>query len=333
MQDASLSQRPKPVQTQQQRDDVGQTLAGEDVVTNGKSGDALISICVPTWRDSADALLGTLTRMSGADQCTLLIYDDGSHDPALVRQLTRQIMRFPGPARLIHAPKNRGRSHARNRLFALAETEWILFLDADMQPDDEDFLNRYLDAVDAQADPAVVAGGFSLKHASPTRQTRLHAAQSLASECHPAAIRAQSPGRYVFTSNILVHRTILAEMTFDRGYQGWGWEDVDWGLRVAERFPIFHIDNPATHLGLDPDAALIDKYRQSVDNFLRLAERHPETISETPLYRAAKRLSALPGLPKLAKLCGQIAQTRILPVRLRVISLKLFRAALYGARL
>lgn len=329
---------PLPSDTEADRVDlpvqaVGRTDAGEDVISNGKTGDAKISICIPTWRDSADALLCSLPRMKGAEDCTLLIFDDGSYDPALLRQLTRQVMRYPGPARLISAPKNCGRSHARNRLFDLAETEWVLFLDADMQPDDDDFLNRYLDAVDAQSQAAIIAGGFSLRHANPTEQTRLHAAQSAASECLPASVRAEAPGRYVFTSNILVHRQILETISFDPGFQGWGWEDVDWGLRVAADYPVLHIDNPATHLGLDGDDKLLDKYAGSVDNFLRLIERHPEEMAKTALYKAAHRLSRLPGLIGLSKLCRAMATRKFLPLKLRLLSLKVFRAAIYGARL
>jgi len=321
--DPSITQHPQ----------TGRTPEGEEVISNGKVGDARLSICVPTWRDSADALLCNLMRMEHAEQCTLLIFDDGSLDPSLTRQLTRQIMRFPGPARLVCAPKNCGRSHARNRLFGLAETPWILFLDADMQPDDDDFLNRYLDAVDAQADPALIAGGFSLRHAHPTAQTRLHAAQSQASECVAAGIRANAPGRYVFSSNILVHRDVLTAVEFDQGFQGWGWEDVDWGLRVAPLFPIVHIDNSATHLGLDTDAKLIDKYAQSADNFLRLSERHPEEMSRTPLYRMSKWLSHLPGLRLISQVFRGLAQSKVVPIKGRLLALKLYRAAIYGARL
>lgn len=315
------------------RAQTGRTPEGEEVISNGKAGDARLSICVPTWRDSADALLCSLIRMQHAEQCTLLIFDDGSLDPSLTRQLTRQIMRFPGPARLVCAPKNCGRSHARNRLFNLAETPWILFLDADMQPDDDDFLNRYLDAVDAQTDPALIAGGFSLRRVHPTAQTRLHAAQSQASECVVAGIRAKAPGRYVFSSNILVHRDVLTAVDFDQGFQGWGWEDVDWGLRVAQLFPIVHIDNTATHLGLDTDAKLIEKYAQSADNFLRLSERHPEAMRRTPLYRMAKWLSPVPGLHYFSRLFRGLAQSKVAPIKLRLLAIKLYRAAIYGARL
>lgn len=314
-------------------DQVGTTLEGEAVITNARAGDAKITICVPTWKDSADALLCSLARIKGATECTLLVFDDGSLDIDLAKQLTRHILRYPGPARLVVAPKNIGRSHARNRLKALAETDWILFLDADMQPDDEDFLTRYIKAIDVQRTPALIAGGFSLLHAHPNEETRLHAVQSATSECIPAMVRATDPGRYVFTSNILAHREILEAIEFDRGFTGWGWEDVDWGLRVAADYPILHIDNPATHLGLDPDAKLIEKYAGSADNFARLVERHPETMKTTPLFKMARRSRYLPWRSAFERVFRAAAEMRRLPVRLRLLALKLFRATVYGAAL
>ncbi len=311
----------------------GVTDMGEEVVSNGLGGDVKISICVPTWKDGADALLASLIRLEGAKECSLLIFDDGSLDSDLTRQLARQILRYPGPARLITAPRNMGRSHARNRLQAFAETDWVLFLDADMLPDDADFLNRYLDAVDACKTAALIPGGFSLRHVVPTKATKLHAAQSLRSECVPAVERAKQPGRYVFTSNILVHRDILEAVTFDPGFKGWGWEDVDWGLRVADRFDVHHIDNPATHLGLDEDAVLMAKYGGSADNFAYLVTRQLEVMRTTPLYRMARTLSRLPGRTLILKLSGWMAKSRPLPMRIRLFGLKLYRASAYGARL
>lgn len=314
-------------------DRTGMMAYSEAVVTNARPGAAKITICVPTWKDSADALLCSLARMKGAAECTLLVFDDGSLDVDLARQLTRHILRYPGPARLIVAPKNMGRSHARNRLKDLAETDWILFLDADMQPDREDFLTRYLKAVDFHPNPTLVAGGFSLLHAHPTDENRLHAAQSATSECVTAKVRAMDPGRYVFTSNILAHREILETIEFDQGFKGWGWEDVDWGLRVAAHYPIWHIDNPATHLGLDPDTKLIEKYAHSADNFARLVDRHPETMKTTPLFRMARRSRFLPWRSGFERLFRATAEMRSLPMRLRVLALKLFRATVYGAEL
>ena len=312
---------------------VGTTEQGEDLFTNSKSGEARITICIPTWKDSADALLCSLARLPGADRCTLLVFDDGSLDSDLTSQLIRHTMRFPGPARLISAPKNVGRSHARNRLKDLAESDWVLFLDADMQPDDEAFLLTYLGAIDTHFEPSLIAGGFSLKNIRPTDETRLHAAQSMTSECISADLRNQAPGRYVFTSNILVHREILDAIRFDPGFVGWGWEDVDWGLRVAETYPVIHIENTATHLGLDPDPKLIEKYAGSAHNFARLVDRHPEIMSSTPLYRMAKTLQPLPGRSLIQSSALKLAKMKAAPIKARLFGLKLYRASVYGEQL
>ncbi|MEM1086198.1 MAG: glycosyltransferase family A protein [Pseudomonadota bacterium] len=309
---------------------VGKTDQGENVLSNGVSGEAALSICVPAFKDSADALLASLVRLPGAEQCTLLIFDDGSDDPELTRLLARQILRFPGPARLITAPANAGRAHARNRLIALAETDWILFLDADMRPDEDDFLTCYLDAATRHDEPALIAGGFSLKHAHTTDETRLHAAQSLTSECIDAEDRALEPGRYVFTSNILVHRDILQTVKFDDAFQGWGWEDVDWGLRIAERYPIEHINNTATHLGLDSEIALMTKYGSSASNFALALERHPTALKQTPLYKAARLISRFPGRGLVQNISSAIARRRAFPMTVRLFGLKLYRAAVYA---
>ncbi|MEQ9315343.1 MAG: glycosyltransferase family A protein [Henriciella sp.] len=312
---------------------LGQTAEGETVLSNGVSGEASISICVPCYKDSADALIATLSRMDLAARATLLLFDDGSGDDALTRLLARHMMHFPGPARLITSPKNLGRADARNRLLALAETDWILFLDADMRPDDDQFLVRYLDALRAQDTPALIAGGFSLKHVKPTNETELHAAQSRRSECLPAATRAQQPGRYVFTSNILVHADILKDVGFDAGFTGWGWEDVDWGLRVAAKYPVIHIDNTATHLGLDPAPALLDKFGGSAANFAYLAERHPDAVREMPLWRMANHFSHLPARPLWRGLTRSMAKARALPLDMRLAALKTYRALSYAEAL
>ncbi|MEM7492297.1 MAG: glycosyltransferase family A protein [Pseudomonadota bacterium] len=312
---------------------IGRTEAGEEVLSNSVSGDATLSICIPAYKDTADALLASLLRLKDVEQCTLLIYDDGSSDANLTKVLARQILRFPGPARLITADQNYGRSHARNRLISLAETDWILFLDADMRPDTDDFISRYLKAASNAQSPSLIPGGFSLKYANPTDETRLHAAQSLKSECINAETRANQPGRYVFTSNILVHRDILNNIRFDDRFQGWGWEDVDWGLRVARTYPVKHIENTATHLGLDRDGVLIDKYRQSGANFVLALAEHPEALKATPLYKAAKLISLLPGRSGLMSIARRAAKWRSLPIKLRLLALKLYRASVYAKEL
>ena len=101
----------------------------------------------------------------------------------------------------------------------------------------------------------------------------------------------------------MIRRDIFEAEPFDPSFVGWGWEDVEWGMRVSRRHPIAHIDNPATHLGLAPAAAMAAKFEQSAANFARVVAAHGDIVcdlSELPRRpgaeaRAAARLLAAAG--------------------------------------
>ena len=300
-------------------------------ITNGHTGPSLLSLCIPTWNDDAHALLTTLSCLDGARQCALIVYDDGTAEAELTQRLTRLINAYPGPARLISADKNHGRSWARNQLMNAAGTDWLLFIDADMQPDEDTYLRTYLAAISQQESPGLIVGGISLKQVRQSAETRLHAEQSRLSECIPAERRRRAPGRYVFSSNLVVHRDILETIPFDTSFRGWGWEDVDWGLRIESEYPVIHIDNTATHLGLDSDTVLLEKYSQSGPNFARTLNKSPDGLRTSTLYRMARLMRYVPVRKKLGLIWKSVASARFLPIRLRVLGLKLYRASIYAA--
>ena len=305
------------------------SLIAETLLTSGEPQSARLTIAIPTYRDDPGELVSALTQCTRASDAHLLIYDDGSADDALTANCETLIQAWPGTATLITGSCNMGRSHARNRLISHSKSNWILFLDADMLPDDGAFLASYMQAIEEQSGPALIAGGFSLNKVVPSAEQSLHAAQSRASECLTAAERAREPGRYVFTSNILVHTAILHDVRFDDEFSGWGWEDVDWGLRVAAAYPVIHIENTATHLGLDDTEVLLAKYGNSGANFARMVSRHPDAALSMSLAKAARRLARLPGRSVIKRLTKWAAKSR-LPEGLRLKALKLYRAATYA---
>ena len=307
----------------------------ETVVRRSARQTADLSICVPVFKHDPSRLVKALAEQPAARTCALTLCDDGSGDAQLTQILTDLIQSWPGPATLITLHANRGRAFARNRLIAEARTDWLLLLDGDMVPDSDRFLKTYLARLADQNAPALIVGGFSLDKVDANPDQALHAAQSRRSECLAASVRQSDPGRYVFTSNILLHRTIFDTIKFDDGFQGWGWEDTDWGLRVAERFPVLHIDNTATHLGLDTADQLIAKYGGSGANFARLAMRHPQAAARMSLYRAAYTLRHMPFRGTLRRAAKAAARDRagILPMPARLFALKLYRAACYAEAL
>jgi glycosyltransferase involved in cell wall biosynthesis len=296
-----------------------------------KTAKPAVSVLIPFLRDDPSELLNLLDEEAASvgGAVEIVVLDDGTRDAALTARLTHQIRTMVLPVRLITLTANEGRSIGRNRLASAARGGSLLFLDSDMRPDHRRFLRDWADLA-AREDPAVAFGGFSLLQAPTDARFAVHRAIAAKSECVPWMERARQPEKYVYTSNLLVRRDVFEAEAFDPGFTGWGWEDVEWAMRVSRRFRVVHLDNTATHMGLDTVTALAGKYEQSAPNFARMAERHPAIVATYPSYRAARLLKRLPGLTGLRQVMRRGAETGWLPVAARAFSLRLYRAALYA---
>lgn len=296
-----------------------------------KAAKPAVSVLIPFLRDDPAELLNLLDEEAASvdGAVEIVVLDDGTRDSALTARLAGQVRAMALPVRLITLPSNEGRSIGRNRLASAARGGSLLFLDSDMRPDHRRFLRDWADLA-AREDPAVAFGGFSLLQAPTDARFAVHRAMAAKSECVPYMERAKQPEKYVYTSNLLVRRDVFESEAFDPGFTGWGWEDVEWAMRVSRRFRVVHLDNAATHMGLDTVASLAGKYEQSAPNFGRMARRHPEIVAAYPSYKAARLLKRLPGLSGLRRMMRRGADTDWLPVGARAFSLRLYRAALYA---
>lgn len=286
-----------------------------------------LSVLIPFFRDDPARLLGALDR--GDTPVELVLLDDGSGDDALAEHVAKIVRTMTMPARFVRLLANEGRAGGRNRLAAQARGAHLLFLDSDMLPDAPDFLLRWLYLIDLE-DPAVAFGGFSLDQVPHTRDNAVHRALALRGDCMPVEARRLAPEKYVFTSNLLIRRDVFDAEPFDAGFVGWGWEDVEWGMRVSRRHPIHHIDNPATHLGLAPAAAIAAKFEQSAANFARVVAAHGDIVRHYPSYRAARALKRAPLRGLWRPWLKAAALLDAAPAGARAFALRLYRAALYA---
>lgn len=291
----------------------------------------VLSVLIPFLRDDPRDLLTRLDSEAAAldGAVELVVLDDGTADTGLTSALTALVDAMTLPVRLITLGANEGRSIGRNRLASAARGSSLLFLDSDMRPDTPEFLGRWARLVRDDA-PPVAFGGFSLKQAPTDPRFALHRAMAASGECLDHIERSRTPEKYVYTSNLLVRRDVFDAEAFDPAFSGWGWEDVEWAMRVSRRFPVIHVDNPATHMGLDTAADLARKYEQSAPNFARVAALHPDILAAYPSFRAARLLKRIPGRGLWRPMLKHAALTGALPARLRAFALRLYRTALYA---
>lgn len=300
--------------------------------SNGRDGDApLLSVVVPY----KDYDVSTLARdlIAQANQQTtaveLLFADDGSQQSRHAETLRELFSSATIAARLLVYTRNIGRAAIRNRLANEARGEYLLFLDADMLPDDAAFLQRYL-ALAQEGKLDITCGGRSYHRVEDCPiEHRLYRYFSQATECVGADIRNRHPLWYLLTNNLMVRRRLALERPLDESYRGWGFEDADWALRLVGA-QVLHIENTASHMGLPSERELLAKYDESSDNFARISQELPE-FHRFALYRASRMLSWVP-LPTawLRGFARGLVLSRALPMHLRYLGIHGYRAATYA---
>ncbi|WP_395647874.1 glycosyltransferase family 2 protein [Terricaulis sp.] len=289
-----------------------------------------LSVLTPFHKHDPSPLLKALR--GAPDGVEFVLLDDGSGSAHLLADVAHAAEALAAPVRIIVWDRNQGRAAGRNRLIAEARAEYVLFLDADMIPDAANFLAIWLGFIDWQR-PYVAFGGLSLRQAAATRETALHHGLFARSDCKPAHLRERAPAQSVATANLLVRRDFLAAHPFDNGFVGWGFEDVDWALSAAQHAPIAHIDNSATHAGLDDVDVLMRKCREAGPNFARLAAKHPRQVARFAAHRTARALKLAPQW--LRGVFAWLARDPMgaAPMPVRCAALKLYRASLYAEHL
>jgi len=286
-----------------------------------------LSVLIPFYRESPNRLLAAL---DGSDaDVEIVVLDDGSGDAKLSDAVAGAVRSMTTPARFLVLEANEGRAAGRNRLAAEARGRHLLFLDSDMLPDAPGFLLRWQRLVGLE-NPAVAFGGFSLDQAPRTRANAVHRAMALRSDCLPAATRRLAPEKHVFNLQPADPPRHPCGRAVRRRLRGWGWEDVEWAMRVSRRHPIVHIDNPATHLGLTPARTMADKFEQSAANFARVVRAHHDIVSQYPSYRAARMLKRVPLRGLWRPWLKATALFEAAPDGMRAFALRLYRAALYA---
>jgi len=287
--------------------------------------DVILSILIPFFGDDPTRLTAELNVLVGARRnVEILLLDDGLPDEKLNASVARTVNALSTPTRLLTSKINLGRSCGRNLLSSQAKGRWLLFLDADMSPGSEAFLDAYLELIE-QDDFDAAFGGYETDNAQDPR-FQVHAALSQTSDQNDATDRQKIGATAFCSSNLLVRARVMRDVRFDESFTGWGWEDVDWAVRASRAHTLIHTDNPAGHSGLQVTDTLLEKFRVGASNYARLLEKHPQ-LASLPGARVAKTLKSIPFQKLLRGLWAQAAKSDGLPMKMRTTALKLWRAS------
>lgn len=290
----------------------------------------LLSVLIPVYNWSVRDLVNRLTaqvEVGGLQNIVdIHFFDDASTTP-YAEELDRQVVevsRRGVPLYLHRVQKNVGRSVARNTLLAQSSGKFVLFLDADVMPDQDDFIAAYLAQIELGR--RVVCGGISYRQCvNVSAQHRFYYHYSRKASIAPPQVRNECAWAWVFTANMLVERSLVNEVPFDNGFIGYGYEDIEWGIRLDSIAKIYHIDNTVTHLGLLDKKVLQRKLCESAPNLVHMYRLHPTKVGGMQLVRAARSLRMIPStlIDGAASLAGYLFRLSWLGFRVELILLQL----------
>ncbi|MBO7415689.1 MAG: glycosyltransferase [Bacteroidaceae bacterium] len=236
-----------------------------------------LSILIPVYNRDCSRLINDL-HSEGLElgvPYEIIVADDCSTDKLSLERnrITADSLencRFTGLSR------NMGRASIRNLLADESRYEKLLFLDCDSAVRDGLFLRNYLDAADRAS---VVCGGAIHPDTLPEPGVELRwRYERKADRERSAEFRSRTPYARFTPFSFLIDRKVFMDIRFDESYNGYGYEDVQFGHELERRgVSILHIDNPLVHLGLEKNDVYLGKTRQAVMN----AFSHMEEIGDS----------------------------------------------------
>ncbi|MBN2481610.1 MAG: glycosyltransferase family 2 protein [Bacteroidales bacterium] len=230
----------------------------------------MLSILIPVYNFNIVSLVTELHKqaLKASVSYEIIVLDDCSSE--LLRDQNKGVRKLKH-VRFIELEKNIGRARIRNRLADMAQYSSLLFMDCDSEVPDDQYIDRYLPYVGHEA---VVCGGRAYRSEQPEEpEYFLRWLYGLSHEQIPAHIRAKHPYRSFMTNNFMISKSILLQIQFDESIVKYGHEDTLFGLELKKRnIPIYHIQNPLIHIGVEPTGEFLIKMGESIENLVKLVK-------------------------------------------------------------
>lgn len=217
----------------------------------------MLSICIPHYNFVNPGLFENLyAQCAGAGiEFEILIADDASSP--VNKTYLKDFIR-PG-FQIFLLGKNMGRSAIRNFLAGKASYPHLLFLDADAEIVNGNFIATYLQNLS----DAVVSGGRIYDKEPPKQPYLLHWKYGTKIE--------QNAYMQFHSNNFVIPKAIYNAVKFDENIKDYGYEDVLFGLKAKKNgYFLKNINNPVKHIQLKTNEKFIADTEQALKNLTHI---------------------------------------------------------------
>ena len=220
----------------------------------------MISILIPCYNYNAYDLVSRLEK----DCLTLgIVFEIISIDDASFSTLNEvnQKINMLTNCKFFESKKNIGRVANRQLLSQKAQYKWLLYIDVDVKPLNDNFIKVYVNEIKKGFE--VVFGGFNYKNIESNNLRYLFGKSR---EDVQSVIRNKNPYKYIISSNFLVKKVIFDKINKNININGYGMDYFFGALLKENLVSINHIDNEVTHYGLDDNSKFLAKTKEALEN-------------------------------------------------------------------
>jgi len=187
---------------------------------------------------------------------------------------------------------NLGRGTNINLLVEKAKFEWLLVMDCDTFPTQNDFIRNYIFQINN--DEKVVFGGIEYQKEKPAQDKLLRWYYGNARESLSVEKRNTNPNINALTSNILIQKNVFKSNKFDESITKYGYEDLVFLYDLKKKgIVVKHIDNTTYHLGLETSRQFLNKTKTALENLKILTVTASLDSSESKLLKVSILLKRL----------------------------------------
>lgn len=250
----------------------------------------MLSILIPTYNYNAFPLAQELEKQVLALNIPfeLICMDDGSSSPL---NKENQKINLLTNCKFVEGKTNLGTLACRKSLATQAKYSWLLFLDADVMPKKDNFLDEYLKTV--SQNPDVTFGGIAYVDSNTESSKTLRWTYGINREQKSIEERNKRPYASFISGCFLIKKSLLLDITENMLLKGYGLDILfSYQLKNSEA-KILHINNPVIHLGLDTNEAYLKKSKRAVDVLYYLSKNNLIPTNYTSLlshYNILKKL-------------------------------------------
>jgi len=238
----------------------------------------MLSILIPTYNYEVLSLVKSLHKQLNKqiNSYEIICFDNGSNLD--INAINQEINKLDN-CYYKSLKKNGGRSKTRNLLAQKAKYDWLLFLDADVLPVSESFIQNYFNFI-TNNNIKIAFGGLQYQD-KPSNDRMLRWVYGKSREEIPLQIREKNPQDHFTSANFLIEKEVFENFKFDESLVEYGYEDTLLAIELKkDNILITQIDNPVYHLGIDSSEVFLRKTEESIKNLLILNKQDKVDIRD-----------------------------------------------------